>query len=220
MSLVDCFNSKNKDKKMAKKKIETLIEDKTTKQIYLDYVREKALAKKVGKGTAEAGALTAYIAGFTLLDFTMTIPVLYLIFHTEVHQATTKAGQKIDDFRIGRKGKKEITMKNFADQEVTGRVDTVLALMAMQEEIIKLDGSRSRLDETENFNAENRIGKIIRRMRKEAEDVTVEMAASYKILSSREEIKRYKLEDHVEEMMIPDRKLLKQSKKPKKPKSP
>ncbi len=200
---------------------EKRMENKSVTDIYVDFVQSSQLRKNGGESTGALGVLAGLAGMGVFLDATGIALFTYLIFGDEIVDAGGKLGKKFDRFRIKRTAKKEISMENMAGQEVSGRIDDVLALMVLQNEIMEIERDMRYSDnkiEKDEFN--KRINALDKKMRTIRPNVKVEFGSDYKIITSIEEIKNYKLQDYYKALKDPKMAAVKSAlKKAKKPKS-
>lgn len=203
---------------MAKSKSK-LIEKKPIEGIYIDFVQSSKMKKEGGENTGALSFLAGLAGIGVFLDATGMALLTWVFFGDGITRAGGNLGKKFDTYRLKRIGKRELTLENMAGQQVTGRVDYVLALMALQNELMELEWDYRYSDHAqEKTELKERMDAIEDRINREEKHVQVEFGSAYKVITSTREIREYKLEDHFKAAKNPDKRLLKQAKKVKPPK--
>ena len=190
------------------------IENKDTLDIFKKYIVDQKKIKKGYKSTDRAiggdiGFSFGVFAPILLLDLTGVTLVLTSISTGILGLVAGTAGPSLArGFNLAATGDKNIKLKNYAGQTVTGKAEHVISLIALQEELFRL-GSE----------ADVRFEKIKSRMREIGKHVKINGNVPYYILHSKDQIKDdsvqaaiKKLEDFDKKDYLQSRRAVKKSK--------
>ncbi len=173
----------------------------------IEFLRyKKQQSKSLEDGVKTSVWLGIIGGGIATIDLGFTL-IAWLLFGDQIRDISNAAGKKTTRMSLSRKANKEIELKNFAGQKVRGKLQDVVALMALQELLLEMTDPGTKL-KFENIGKEYR-DHVKRRMNSIIKDVRISTIGSYKVLESKAEIKELNIEQHAYDAAHPEKNFLK-----------
>ena len=173
----------------------------------IEFLRyKKQQSKSLEDGVKTSVWLGIIGGGIATIDLGLTL-IAWLLFGDQIRDISNAAGKKTTRMSLSRKANKEVELKNFAGQKVRGKLQDVVALMALQELLLEMSDQETTL-KFENRGREYR-DHVKHRMNSIIKDVRISTIGSYKILESKAEIKELNIEQHAYDAAHPEKNFLK-----------
>ncbi len=171
-----------------------------------EYLAFKEQQLQGTKRFVENSAFLSVLGGLAVIDGGLCL-FTWFFFGDSIAKPCQKLGDDAQRARFKRTGQKKARLENFAGQMVEGPVEDVLTLMALQEVMLGFEWDTIFI-QTENKNQAVR-DHVEARMRDTAKNVEVPDYGVYKILKSRDDVRRFNLDETVKTARNPQKKLLK-----------